>query len=53
MSPMPENGSVEYNVMATKTAPCAAAISRTHHDILRGHAERAARTGWKVFEFLG
>jgi hypothetical protein len=45
------SGSVEYNVMATKMAPCAATIFRTHHDILRGHAERTARAGRKVLVF--
>jgi hypothetical protein len=46
-------GSVEYNVMATKMAPCAAAIFRTHHDIPRGHAERTARAGRKILVFPG
>jgi hypothetical protein len=45
------SGSVEYNVMATKMAPCAAAIFRAHHDILRGHAERTARAGRKILVF--
>jgi hypothetical protein len=44
-------GSVEYNVMVKKMAPCAAAIFRTHHDILRGRAERTARAGRKVLVF--
>jgi hypothetical protein len=45
------SGSVEYNVMATKMAPCTAAIFRTHHDIPRGHAERTARAGRKILVF--